>query len=421
VLAFGLVLAGGAGPSNAARDKDELERQRAANQEQIDQLRSDLEGTSVALAEAYLSLEAANKELPLAQATLEAAQAEFAGAQQEYEETVQALARAESQKAEVSAQLEEDVELARESRLSLGALARDSLMGRAAGDSELLVLLGASSIDDAARDLMAAEAAARTRTSVITRAQQSAAANKNRQARLESVTAQIAELKDKAEKALAKADAARAAAEEAKAELEELKASMEQLAADLEAKKQADEAAKAQLEEENANVIAELDRLLAEERAKNNLAPPVTGAEPPPTPSGFFGRPLTSIRVSSPFGWRIHPIYGTSRHHDGVDLSAGCGTPIYASAAGTVIFTGWAGGYGNRVVISHGNVGGQLMFSTYNHIVNGGILVSTGNTVSQGQQIANVGTTGASTGCHLHFEIGIGSAAGVVNPMNYIS
>jgi murein DD-endopeptidase MepM/ murein hydrolase activator NlpD len=125
--------------------------------------------------------------------------------------------------------------------------------------------------------------------------------------------------------------------------------------------------------------------------------------------------------VASPFGVRVHPIYGTKRHHDGVDLSAGCGTPIFASASGKVIFTGWAGGYGNRVVISHGNVGGQLMFSTYNHIVNGGILVSSGSTVSQGQQIANVGTTGASTGCHLHFEIGVGSATGVVNPMNYIS
>jgi murein DD-endopeptidase MepM/ murein hydrolase activator NlpD len=86
-----------------------------------------------------------------------------------------------------------------------------------------------------------------------------------------------------------------------------------------------------------------------------------------------------------------------------------------------VIFTGWAGGYGNRVVVSHGAVNGALMFSTYNHIENGGIIVSTGQKVTKGQQIARVGTTGASTGCHLHFEIGVGSATGVVNPMNYIS
>jgi murein DD-endopeptidase MepM/ murein hydrolase activator NlpD len=130
---------------------------------------------------------------------------------------------------------------------------------------------------------------------------------------------------------------------------------------------------------------------------------------------------LNSISVASPFGWRIHPSYGTRRHHDGVDLSAGCGASIYASASGTVIFTGAAGGYGNRTVISHGNVNGQLMFTTYNHQQNGGILVANGATVTKGQHIGLVGTTGASTGCHLHFEIGVGSATGVVNPMNYIS
>ncbi|MDR0591912.1 MAG: M23 family metallopeptidase, partial [Bifidobacteriaceae bacterium] len=170
----------------------------------------------------------------------------------------------------------------------------------------------------------------------------------------------------------------------------------------------------------NKALQAELDKLLAEEARRLQIAPSDPAAPPPSTP-GFFGRPLNSISVGSPFGWRIHPIYGTRRHHDGVDLSAGCGAPIYASAAGTVIFTGWAGGYGNRTVISHGNVGGQLMFSTYNHQLNGGILVSNGATVTKGQHIGLVGTTGASTGCHLHFEIGVGSATGVVNPMNYIS
>jgi murein DD-endopeptidase MepM/ murein hydrolase activator NlpD len=420
LAAAAIVLAGAAAPSTAAKDKDELERDRAANQQQLDQIRADLEGTTAELQEAYLKLEAANRELPLAQATMETAQAEYADAKKEHEETVESLKVAEGQKTDVTAQLERDVELARESRLSLGALARDSMMGNAAGGSDLLVLLGSESIDDAAKDLVASEAAARTRQSAITQAQESAGANKNRKARLESVTAEIAELERKAEAAMKRAETAKTEAEKAKKALDDLKASMEQLTADLEEEKAAETARQKTAEKKAKEIQNELDQILEEERKRNNIPPPSGGAPPPPS-SGFFGRPLSSIRVASPFGWRVHPIYGTSRHHDGVDLSAGCGTPIYASAAGKVVYTGYAGGYGNRVVISHGNVNGSLMFSTYNHIKNGGILVSNGQSVSQGQQIANVGTTGASTGCHLHFEIGVGSATGVVNPMNYIS
>ncbi|MDR2347511.1 MAG: peptidoglycan DD-metalloendopeptidase family protein [Bifidobacteriaceae bacterium] len=421
-LAIGALLASGApSPSSAAKDKDQLEKERAETQRVIDQLRTDLEGTDTQLQEAYISLEQATLELPIAEAAMQSAQADFAQAQQEHDEIVESLKVAESQRQEVSAQLEEDVELARESRLSLGALARESMIGTAAGGAELLVLLGSSSIDQAARDLVAADTAARTRQAVIVQAQQSAGANKNRKARLESVTEEIADLEAKAAKALDRAEQAKTEAEAAKQEVENLKAAMTQLTAELEAKKKADQSKLKETEEANRKIRAELDKILEEERRKEKIPAPVEGAPPPSPGAGFFGRPLTSIRVASPFGWRIHPIYGTRRHHDGVDLSAGCGTPIYASAGGKVIFTGWAGGYGNRVVISHGNVGGQLMFSTYNHIVNGGTLVSSGQSVSQGHQIARVGTTGASTGCHLHFEIGVGSATGVVNPMNYIS
>jgi murein DD-endopeptidase MepM/ murein hydrolase activator NlpD len=220
--------------------------------------------------------------------------------------------------------------------------------------------------------------------------------------------------------ALARAETARQAAEEAKQALDELKASLQSLTERLESEKATAQAKTDQLEAERKQVEADLDKVLEEERRKAGVSPPSSGGSPPSTP-GFFGRPLNSISVVSPFGMRWHPIYHTQRFHMGVDLSAGCGTPIFASAAGTVIFTGWGGANGNRIVVSHGNVNGSLMFSTYNHIVDGGFLVSNGQQVSKGQQIARVGTTGASTGCHLHFEIGVNTAANVVNPMNYIS
>ncbi|MET3452019.1 M23 family metallopeptidase [Curtobacterium sp. 1544] len=110
--------------------------------------------------------------------------------------------------------------------------------------------------------------------------------------------------------------------------------------------------------------------------------------------------------VISPYGYRVHPITGVVTKHDGADLASGCYTPIVAAAAGTVDYAGWYGGYGNYVRISHG--GGVQ--TAYGHIVNGGYRVAQGQRVSAGQLIALVGSTGASTGCHTHFEVHLGGA-----------
>ncbi len=104
--------------------------------------------------------------------------------------------------------------------------------------------------------------------------------------------------------------------------------------------------------------------------------------------------------ISAVFGWSIG--YG-SNYHKGTDLAGGCGNPIFAAASGTVTYAaqGWNGGYGNMILIDHGNG----VTTRYGHIVNGGILVSQGQQVGVGNQIARIGTTGNSTGCHLHYEV----------------
>lgn len=110
--------------------------------------------------------------------------------------------------------------------------------------------------------------------------------------------------------------------------------------------------------------------------------------------------------VISPYGYRVHPITGRVTKHDGLDLTSGCSTAIVAASAGTVEYVGWYGGYGNYVRINHG--GG--VSTAYGHIVNGGFRVSPGQRVSAGQLVALVGSTGNSTGCHLHFEVHINGA-----------
>lgn len=111
--------------------------------------------------------------------------------------------------------------------------------------------------------------------------------------------------------------------------------------------------------------------------------------------------------ITSSFGWRVAPKDGASTYHQGTDIGAGCGARIYAATAGTVVYAGWNGGYGNFVLIDHGNG----VATAYGHIVNGGILVSYGQHVDIGQNIALVGTTGTSTGCHLHLEVRINGVA----------
>lgn len=122
-------------------------------------------------------------------------------------------------------------------------------------------------------------------------------------------------------------------------------------------------------------------------------------------PSGW-AKPANGY-ISSGYGYRIHPVYGTSRLHSGTDLAAGCGVPIYAAHSGKVAYAGVYGTYGNWVLIDNGDG----VSTGYAHIVNGGIRVAAGQSVSAGQVIAYVGSTGASTGCHLHFEVRLNGVA----------
>ena len=129
-------------------------------------------------------------------------------------------------------------------------------------------------------------------------------------------------------------------------------------------------------------------------------APPVSSGGGGGSGSGSGWVRPSGGGISSGYGYRVNPVSGQWKLHDGVDLAPGCSTPIYAAASGTVNYAGAYGGYGNYVRIAHG--GG--LSTAYGHIVNGGIKVRNGQSVVAGQLIALVGSTGNSTGCHLHFE-----------------
>ena len=150
-----------------------------------------------------------------------------------------------------------------------------------------------------------------------------------------------------------------------------------------------------------------------EESLKASLSSSLSTSTNSKYTGGKFCWPAPSYtRISSPYGYRIHPIFKTKKFHSGVDLAAPGGTNILAAADGTVKMSGWNGGYGNCVVIDHG--GG--ISTLYGHASRN--LVVKGQKVTKGQVIAKVGTTGNSTGNHLHFEVLVNGKT--TDPMAYI-
>jgi murein DD-endopeptidase MepM/ murein hydrolase activator NlpD len=131
-----------------------------------------------------------------------------------------------------------------------------------------------------------------------------------------------------------------------------------------------------------------------------------------PTRPGLLLRPVGGP-VTSPYGMRVHPITGVYKLHTGTDFSAACGTPVRAAADGVVSSAAMQPAYGNRVVISHAPLG---IATTYNHLSR--FAVSSGAAVRRGEVIGWVGSTGYSTGCHLHFEVM--AAGGYVEPASWL-
>jgi len=126
-----------------------------------------------------------------------------------------------------------------------------------------------------------------------------------------------------------------------------------------------------------------------------------------------------SSEVSSGFGWRMAPCWGCSSDHQGVDFDPGYGTPIHVIADGVVVASSIDGGLGQHVVVQH-TVNGAMVQSVYGHMIFGSQTVNVGDTVTLGQVIGDVGSTGASTGPHLHFEIRPGGGA-AVEPLAWLA
>ena len=127
--------------------------------------------------------------------------------------------------------------------------------------------------------------------------------------------------------------------------------------------------------------------------------------------TGPLGWPVSG-EITSPYGYRVHPIWGTTIYHSGIDIGVDEGTPVHAADGGVVVWSGWMGGYGYAVVIDHGNG----LSTLYGH--NSELAVDEGQSVAKGQVISYAGSTGNSTGPHVHFEVRVNGDP--VDPMGYL-
>lgn len=227
-------------------------------------------------------------------------------------------------------------------------------------------------------------------------------------ARLEALEVQEERQQLRIEQQQAEVEAEVAALADTEAELAELTAALEARTAEVDAEVHRQESLLAQLRAEEEHFRNDLEGLAAEQEELERVIAErqSTGGSAP----GILLRPVPG-GISSGFGYRLHPILGTQRLHTGVDMSGAQGTPIVAAGSGTVIHAAWFGGYGNAVIIDHG--GG--MATLYAH--QSSVAVSRGQTVSAGQTIGYIGSTGLSTGPHLHFEVRLNGTP--VDPVPY--
>ena len=402
-FATAVPLAGAPGSRAAAPAAPDPKKQKQQVDKEIAQLREQLHDTSADLSNAYIALRRTQAALPAAQAALDQATAALAKADAYNDEMAVRLEVARANEARAVDELAQTRATIKDTRSRVARFA--SQLYQDQGMGQLTVALSATSPDDFASRIAMTDTVMSVQRQSLDRLATEQAAATAQEAHVKALRVEVAKAKIEAEKALAKATTARSAAASAKQQLDRLAAQQAAQSKALAARKAAELRELQAAQKEQARLQAVLvARAKAAKAAAARRAAALrkAGKKAPAQPkaSGFLAAP-SSGWVSSEFGMRYHPILNYWRLHAGRDYAANCGTPVRAAASGSVISTGWAGGYGNRIIVEHGVVRGVYLTTTYNHLSRYAV---SGGRVSRGQVIGYVGTTGSSTGCHLHFE-----------------
>ena len=389
----------------------------AGEKKQVDsklaQAQAALEGSTARAQSAANRFFDANRQLPGARATLADSRGEVAAAQVMSAAAAKkaAVARAELAKAEAQlARIQAKVESARD---TVSGFAAEAYMG--ADASNVAAVLGSSSPTDLATKIAYLDTVSGEQAQALelaTKARQEATDVKN----VVTVGKNAAEAADaQAARAVIGARAAEQAAVAANDRVLVLVSQRSSALKVADQERAADARRTRILRAESNRIAAELRAIAAAERARKRKQGGGGGGSVPSS-GGYFTKPVNGWK-SSDFGMRYDPYFRVWQLHAGTDYAAPSGAPIFAAAAGRVIRAGWNGGYGNYTCIYHGELSnGRGIATCYAHQSSIGVRV--GERVGRGEVIGRVGTTGASTGNHLHFEVRVDGTP--VNPLRYL-
>lgn len=430
-LAFTSVLAVPA-LSASADERSDAVQLRDESRAKVNALKDEVEGIDAELAAIFSKMEQTKIDVADAQIELIDAEAELAAAQRHL-----TTVRAQLQEAEDElASLESAVTSSRQQESALteavADMARDLYRGNSV--SPLQVVMSSEGTGEINSRAAAAASLGRVQSKALDQARTSLVVQENQQEKQSAVTARITTLEAEAEVAYTAAEEAKVAVQGRVDALEALLVTQKEAEAQWEARKGDAESQIAQHDAAAAAAAADIARIDAENAAKQTVIPnnrpsggssgssssSGSGSAPAPTPpasGALFAHPFGfTAPVTSYYGWRVHPIFGTLRLHDGTDFGASCGSAQLATRSGVVTGTSYDSGLGNYVTINHGLVNGQSMVTRHGHMQ--GFAVSVGQQVSQGQVIGYTGSTGNSTGCHLHLILFVnGATTSILNYM----
>ncbi len=408
LVAAGVVLALAAGASvvagGDATASDKLKHRQHQVHGQVARVQSDLDDSSSALRSAQARLRSSRAALVVSQRRLSVAVAALGAAQRLDEEMQARLQQAESSLAHARDQLALAQQAVADERAAIGELAASNY---ANGDPALMGLAVIFKTQDPAAvtsQLNTVSSLMSKETMMLTRLREAKARTAAEEVLVAKATSTVA-----AQRKLAATNLVRKQALERSAAL-----ARSQYAATVTSNRAAALAASRirAADLRRLHVLKQQERRIKDliiQRSRRQHGGYTGGT------GGFLFRPVPGY-ITSPYGWRIHPIYHYWGLHDGTDFAAPCGTPLRAAGSGTVITETWSDVYGHRLYLDLGRVNGKNMTVVYNHAIS--YRVGTGAHVRRGETVGYAGTTGWSTGCHLHFTVLVDGNP--VNPMNYI-
>jgi len=444
VVMLGLALLTGGSAAAHADDLSDLTSRLAKARAAAKSTTSDLadvaealESSDAELTKAYTKLSKTQAQLPVAQAEADKAQAEYQVAQREAGAVADRLTTARAETETLTKTISDNEDKTTAARNGVAEMARQLAKGDY-GMTGVQLLVGAQSLDDIITEYNLSQAALRTESGTLLTLREANAIATSTQVRLQAAQASVADLKVKADALVQTTATAKKTADEAQAALTQLEADQKDAAAKIEERKAAEEAKQAELVAQNKDLRSNIQKLIgltkkerkrlaaeqaAKEKAEREAAEKSGGSSGDSSStadtergSGYLSYPVKSVVITSPYGWRFHPVLHYWRLHAGTDFRAYCGTPIYAAAPGKVEWAKMLAGFGNQVMVNHGTVDGVNLMTSYNHLTR--FAVSTGEHVKRGQLVGYSGETGTVTACHLHFEVYKNGVT--VNPMTML-